>query len=226
MKTPSNISLRSDRRRRFAVKEVYVTLQGEGFRAGVPAVFCRFTGCNLWSGLERDKSTSVCWFCDTDFMATDGVGGGIFEGAECLASHIQQVWTQNEVEESPYVVFTGGEPMLQLDEDLVEQCHKLGFEVGIETNGTLAVPDCVDWITVSPKAHSKLVQTRGNELKIVWPQPTLSPQDFEDLEFDAFYLQPMDGSNLEENIEITSTYCERYPRWSLSLQKHKLLGLP
>ncbi|MEQ9079546.1 MAG: 7-carboxy-7-deazaguanine synthase [Sandaracinaceae bacterium] len=207
----------------YAIKELFYTLQGEGAQAGRPAVFCRFTGCNLWSGREIDRAKAVCQFCDTDFVGTDGVGGGRFDGPVELARAVADAWPGGG---APYVVCTGGEPLLQLDAALVDALHAEGFEVAIETNGTLAPPPGVDWICVSPKAGSALVLTSGDELKLVYPQPGAEPERFVDLAFGRFFLQPMDGPLRDENTRAALAYCLAQPRWSLSLQTHKLLGIP
>ncbi len=207
----------------YAIKELFYTLQGEGAQAGRPAVFCRFTGCNLWSGREIDRAKAVCQFCDTDFVGTDGVGGGRFDGPVELARAVADAWPGGG---APYVVCTGGEPLLQLDAALVDALHAEGFEVAIETNGTLAPPPGVDWICVSPKAGSELVLTSGDELKLVYPQPGAEPERFVDLAFGRFFLQPMDGPLRDENTRAALAYCLAQPRWSLSLQTHKLLGIP
>lgn len=211
----------------YAVKEIYYTLQGEGHHTGRPAVFLRFAGCNLWSGLERDRSTAVCRFCDTDFVGTDGPGGGKFGSAESLATAVRGAWPEAwTVAARPYVVCTGGEPLLQLDAALIAALHEAGFEVGVETNGTLAPPEGIDWLCVSPKVGAPLVQTRGDELKLVYPHGQLDPSAFAALPFDWFYLQPMDGPDREENTTLAMRYCFEHPKWRLSLQTHKLLGLP
>jgi 7-carboxy-7-deazaguanine synthase (Cx14CxxC type) len=212
----------------YAVKELYFTLQGEGARTGRPAVFVRMTACNLWSGHEADRASAACWFCDTEFVGTDGPGGGRFESAEALADAVVGCWQRGTGGASGgaiYAVFTGGEPMLQLDEALVEACHARSVEVAIETNGTIAVPDSVDWICVSPKPSSKLVQLRGDELKLVYPQDVL-PTDVEHLDFEHFYLQPLDGPERVANTEASLDYCRSHPKWHLSLQTHKLIGIP
>jgi 7-carboxy-7-deazaguanine synthase len=211
----------------YSIKETYVTLQGEGALAGSCAVFCRFSGCNLWSGREEDRATAACTFCDTDFVGTDGPGGGKFATADDVADHLVSTW--NGDTGSPgnrLVVFTGGEPTLQLDDELVEACQARGFRVAIETNGTRSVPANVDWICVSPKPGSEIVQKRGHELKFVYPQETLSPNDFEALDFEHFFVQPMDGPRQEENIAAAIAFCRSHPAWRLSLQTHKLLGIP
>lgn len=210
----------------YAIKESFLTLQGEGAQAGRAAVFCRFTGCNLWSGLEKDRATAACRFCDTDFRGTNGPGGGRFAGAGVLASHLRATWDREAVGGRPYVVFTGGEPLLQLDGPLIEACHQLGFEIAVETNGTIPVPDGVDWVCVSPKPRSELVVRRGNELKLVYPQAELAPTDFEGLAFDHYFLQPMDSPDRGEHTTRAVDYCRTHPLWRLSLQTHKLLGIP
>jgi 7-carboxy-7-deazaguanine synthase len=210
----------------YAVKEIFYTLQGEGLRAGRPAVFCRFAGCNLWSGREQDRSQAVCKFCDTDFIGTDGEGGGKFDEAKALARAIAGRWPATVNSGSkPYVVFTGGEPLLQLDDALTDAVHTFGFEIAIETNGTLAVPAGVDWICVSPKAGAPLVQTRGQELKLVYPQAGAEPERFASLAFDNLLLQPMWGDHTQANMEAAAHYCMQHPRWRLSLQTHKWVGL-
>ncbi|MDH3495141.1 MAG: 7-carboxy-7-deazaguanine synthase [Gemmatimonadota bacterium] len=209
----------------YTVKEIYFTLQGEGVHTGRPAVFLRFAGCNLWSGLERDRATAVCRFCDTDFVGTDGAGGGKFSHPAALAAACARCWP-GRADAHPYVVCTGGEPLLQLDEPLVAALHAAGFEVGVETNGTQAVPDGVDWICVSPKAGAPLVQTSGDELKLVCPQEGAEPERYDGLAFDHFSLQPMDGPDLARNTELVRTYAAAHPWWKVSLQTHKLLGIP
>lgn len=206
----------------YAVKEMFYTLQGEGARAGRPAVFVRFAGCNLWSGREQDRENAICRFCDTDFVGTDGDGGGKFETAEDLARAALRLWPGGG---APYVVCTGGEPLLQLDTPLIDALHAQGFEIAIESNGTLPVPDAIDWVCISPKAGAALVQTRGDELKLVFPQIGAEPERFERLEFANFYLQPMDNAAREANTTAAIAYCLAHPLWRLSLQTHKLLGL-
>jgi 7-carboxy-7-deazaguanine synthase len=208
----------------YAVKELFKTLQGEGAQAGRAAVFCRFTGCNLWSGLEKDRAKAVCQFCDTDFVGMDGTGGGRFASADVLAAAIKETWGAGRAYR--YVVFTGGEPLLQLDTALIEAVHAVGFEIAIETNGTLPVPSGVDWICVSPKAGAPFVQTSGNELKLVYPQPLAQPERFAGLDFQHFFLQPMDGPARAENTDRCVAYCLAHPRWRTSLQTHKLMGIP
>lgn len=207
----------------YAIKEVFYSLQGEGAQSGRPAVFCRFSGCNLWSGKEQDRATAQCQFCDTDIVGINGVGGGKFKTATELALYLKSFWPDTSIK--PYVVCTGGEPMLQLDELLIDALHTEGFEVAIETNGTFAVPNSVDWICVSPKADTKLIQTTGNELKLVYPQMQIKPKDCEHLLFDHFYLQAMDGDDIKDNMEKTLNYCLKHPQWRLSLQTHKMLNI-
>src|SRR5436309_718515 len=202
--------------RMFAVKEIFKTLQGEGRNAGRAAVFCRFAGCNLWSGREADRATATCQFCDTDFVGTDGSGGGKFETAADLVAAIAAEWGAGA--ENRLVVLTGGEPLLQVDEPLLASLHDARFEIAIETNGTLAAPEQIDWICVSPKAGAPLVQTRGDELKLVYPQDGALPRDFEALDFDHFLLQPMDGPEIAQNTAAAIDYCMRNPRWRLSVQ--------
>ena len=209
----------------YAVKEIFFTLQGEGANTGTPAVFCRFAGCNLWSGRETDRTSATCRFCDTDFVGTDGVGGGRFETADALAGAIEAAWP-SDARAHRFVVCTGGEPLLQLDPELVEAVHRRGFRLAIETNGTLPVPDGVDWICVSPKALAPLSVSAGDELKLVYPQQGAAPEKFEQLQFRHFFLQPMDGPSREDNTRLAVEYCKAHPRWRLSLQIHKLLGIP
>ena len=211
----------------YAVKEIFYTLQGEGTHTGRPAVFCRFTGCNLWSGLEKDRATAVCQFCDTDFVGTDGSGGGRFASARDLAQAVAATWPAQRTPHSVrFVVCTGGEPLLQLDAALVDALHTEGFEIAIETNGTLLPPPGIDWICVSPKAGSPLALKHGSELKLVFPQPGAEPERFAQLDFQEFFLQPMDGPERERNTQLALRYCLDHPRWRLSLQTHKLLGIP
>jgi 7-carboxy-7-deazaguanine synthase (Cx14CxxC type) len=217
----------------YNVKECFLTLQGEGARSGRAAVFLRFAGCNLWSGREQDRAGAVCDFCDTDFRGTDGPGGGRFPSAGMLAAHVAAVWSTGAGGEPPaagaatrYVVCTGGEPLLQLDAILIDALHAQGFEIALETNGTLPVPAGVDWICVSPKAAAPLVQRCGDELKLVYPQPEAPPERFEGLDFRHFYLQPMDGPQRAEHTAAAVAYCLAHPRWRLSLQTHKLIGIP
>jgi len=209
----------------YKIKEIFYTLQGEGGQSGRPAVFCRFSGCNLWSGREEDRHKAICQFCDTDFWGTDGENGGSYPTEGSLAEKVASLWPR-PTQGKPLVVCTGGEPMLQLDEQLIEAFHQKGFEIAVETNGTRPVPDAVDWICVSPKAGAELVQESGQELKLVFPQPGAMPEQFEDLDFEHFYLQPMDGPNMERNTQLTLQYCLEHPKWKLSLQTHKMLGIP
>jgi 7-carboxy-7-deazaguanine synthase len=209
----------------YAVKEIFYTLQGEGANAGRPAVFCRFTGCNLWTGREQDRADAVCTFCDTDFVGTDGTSGGKYASAEDLANVVAAHWPQANGRSRPLVVCTGGEPLLQLDEALVEALHAVGFEIAIETNGTLEPPAGIDWICVSPKANSSTVLLHGNELKLVYPQELARPERFEQADFEHFYLQPMDGPGIRENTALTVEYCLAHPQWRLSLQTHKITGI-
>ena len=209
----------------YQVKEIYYTLQGEGAQAGRAAVFLRFAGCNLWSGQERDRARAVCTFCDTDFVGTDGPGGGKFIDAGALAEAVAEKWP-DEARGKPYVVCTGGEPLLQIDEALIDALHRQGFEIGIETNGTLEPPRGIDWVCVSPKADAELVLRRGNELKLVYPQSDALPERFAALAFDHFFLQPMDSPVRDANTRAATEYCLTHPQWRLSLQTHKLIGIP
>ena len=209
----------------YSVKEIFYTLQGEGAHAGRPAVFCRFSGCNLWSGRERDRSTAVCQFCDTDFVGTDGERGGKFADGTALAQEIDGLWPASHPNHK-YVVFTGGEPLLQLDTGLIEAIHAVGFTIAIETNGTLPVPVGVDWICVSPKMGSKLVVEKGNEIKVVIPQTNQDLGLYETLDFDNFFVQAMDGPLVDFNTRLAIETCKRNPKWKLSLQTHKLLRIP
>jgi 7-carboxy-7-deazaguanine synthase (Cx14CxxC type) len=208
----------------YAVKEIFYTLQGEGANAGRPAVFCRFSGCNLWSGREQDRAAAVCQFCDTDFVGTDGTNGGRFETANDLAAAVAANWPDDNGSKR-FIVCTGGEPLLQLDQYLVDALHRENCEVAIETNGSLPVPDRVDWLCVSPKAGTRLALRQGDELKLVFPQRGLSPKDFDALQFQHFFLQPMDGPALASNTRLALQYCLDHPKWRLSLQTHKLLGI-
>ena len=209
----------------YSIKEIFYTLQGEGAHAGRPAVFCRFSGCNLWTGREADRASAVCQFCDTDFVGTDGEGGGKFRAAAELAAANDGLWPAS-YPASKYVVFTGGEPLLQLDAALIDAMHAAGFEIAIETNGTLPVPPGVDWICVSPKMGSTLVVERGSELKVVIPQLGQDLAAYEHLQFDHFFVQPMDGLLAEHNTRLAIETCKRHPRWKLSLQTHKMLHIP
>ncbi|MBB6579922.1 7-carboxy-7-deazaguanine synthase (Cx14CxxC type) [Comamonas odontotermitis] len=208
----------------YSVKEIFYTLQGEGANAGRPAVFCRFAGCNLWSGREEDRSTAVCTFCDTDFVGTDGEGGGKFRSALDLAAAIEAQWPTENMERR-FVVLTGGEPLLQVDAVLIAALHARGFFIAMETNGTLVPPDGIDWLCVSPKANSKLAVLTGQELKLVYPQPGVDPASFTHLAFDNFYLQPMDNSDQLQNTSAAIDYCLQHPRWNLSVQTHKVIGI-
>ncbi len=208
----------------YTIKEIFRTLQGEGRHSGRPAVFCRFAGCNLWSGREQDRADAVCTFCDTDFVGTSGIGGGRFGTADDLTAAIGGAW--GEGREQRFVVLTGGEPSLQIDAALVDALHQAGFEIAVETNGTLEALGGIDWICVSPKAGTPLVQRRGDELKLVYPQPALPPAAVEKLDFEHFWLQPMDGPDREANTAAAVAYCLDHPRWRLSLQTHKLIGIP
>lgn len=221
----------------YSVKEIFYTLQGEGAQAGRPAVFCRFSGCNLWSGREQDRSEAVCNFCDTEFVGTDGINGGKFKVAEALAQAVSDLWPVTDGDTAggtlvgngnakPYVVCTGGEPLLQLDKTLIDAFHAKGLEVAVETNGTCEVPPGIDWVCVSPKAGSELVVNKGNELKLVYPQFNSNPKSFLHLDFDYFYLQPMDNSSRMQNTQKVVNYCLKNPQWRLSQQTHKVLGIP
>ena len=211
----------------YTVKERYYTLQGEGAHTGRPAVFLRFAGCNLWSGREADRASAVCRFCDTEFVGTDGPGGGKFRTAAELAAAVAAEWPQ-EATGKPYVVCTGGEPLLQLDDGLIEALHNEGFEIGVETNGTIAAPAGIDWICVSPKATASLVQRSGHELKLVFPQneEAAQPGQFTHLDFEHFFLQPLDNAHRQTHTQAAIEFCLRHPRWKLSLQTHKLIGIP
>ena len=209
----------------YQVKEVYLSVQGEGARTGRPAIFLRFAGCNLWTGREADRADAICKFCDTEFVGTEGAGGGKFDQAYDLARAVADKWP-GESSETPYVVCTGGEPLLQLDAPLIEAMHECGFEIAIETNGTLPVPKGVDWICVSPKAGADFVARSGNELKLVYPQLGAEPERYEGLSFVNYFLQPMDGPDLRKNMAAAAEYCMAHPQWRLSLQTHKLLGIP
>ena len=221
----------------YAVKEIYFTHQGEGAQTGRPAVFLRFAGCNLWTGREADRATALCNFCDTDFFGTDGPGGGKFATARELSEAVAAVWSTRPVllsanpergddRQAPLVVCTGGEPLLQLDDAAVVALHAAGFEVAVETNGTQPPPAGLDWITMSPKAGVPFVLTHGDELKLIYPQEGADPEDFTDLDFDHFLLQPMDGPDLDRNTDLAIRYCREHPQWQLSVQSHKYLGIP
>jgi 7-carboxy-7-deazaguanine synthase len=210
----------------FSVKEIFYTLQGEGAQTGRASVFCRFAGCNLWSGREADRASAICKFCDTDFADTNGPGGGKFATAILLAAAIERAWPAGPASGKRFVVCTGGEPLLQLDKPLIHALHTLGFEIALETNGTIAAPQGIDWICVSPKAGTELKQHSGSELKLVYPQPGAEPALFENLKFRNFFLQPMDGPQREANTQAAMRYCLEHPKWRLSLQTHKMLGIP
>lgn len=209
----------------YSVKEIFYTLQGEGTHAGRPAVFCRFAGCNLWTGRESDRASAICKFCDTDFVGTDGELGGKYADSTSLAQRIDSLWPAAYAA-SKFVVFTGGEPLLQLDDALIAGMHGRGFEIAIESNGTLPVPHGVDWVCISPKADAELRVCKGNELKVVIPQQNQNLADYESLDFDHFYLQPMAGPDIERNTRLAIELCKKNPKWKLSLQTHKLLHIP
>jgi 7-carboxy-7-deazaguanine synthase len=210
----------------YSVKEIFYTLQGEGANTGRPAVFCRFAGCNLWTGRESDRQDASCRFCDTDFVGTDGPGGDKFADPRSLAQAVAAAWPDGGSEGKRFVVCTGGEPLLQLDPALLDALHAEGFEVAVETNGTVDPPRGIDWLCVSPKADAPLLVREGNELKLVYPQDGAEPERFEALDFDHFFLQPMDGPTRDANTAAALSYCLAHPRWRLSLQTHKLLGIP
>ncbi len=210
----------------YTIKEIYYTIQGEGAQTGRAAVFCRFAGCNLWSGREPDRAAAICRFCDTDFVGTDGPGGGKFSAANKLADAVAAKWPTAENNARPFVVCTGGEPLLQLDDALVQAFHARDIEIAIETNGTLLPPKGVDWICVSPKAGSELKLKHGDELKLVYPQEAAPPPMFENLDFTHFFLQPMDGPDIQQNTRVAIQYCLKHPKWRLSLQTHKILDIP
>jgi 7-carboxy-7-deazaguanine synthase len=208
----------------YSVKEIFLTLQGEGGQAGKAAVFCRFAGCNLWTGREQDRAKAVCTFCDTDFVGVDGEGGGKFATADDLAKAVEAAWTGGPHDR--LVVCTGGEPLLQLDAAAIDALHARGFMIAVETNGTVQAPEGIDWVCVSPKADAPVVQTKGQELKLVYPQDKALPERFADHDFERFYLQPMDGPDRERNTQLAVAYCLSHPQWRLSVQTHKYLGLP
>jgi 7-carboxy-7-deazaguanine synthase (Cx14CxxC type) len=210
----------------YAVKEIFYTLQGEGAQTGRAAVFCRFAGCNLWSGREADRADAICQFCDTDFAGLDGASGGRFESAQALAAAIAEKWPPGPPLGQRFVVCTGGEPLLQLDASLIDALHGRDFEIAVETNGTIEVPAGLDWLCVSPKAGTELKQLSGDELKLVYPQAGVNPRDFKGLPFCHFFLQPMDGPSRAANTELALRYCLDHPQWRLSLQTHKILGIP
>ena len=207
----------------YQVKEMFYTLQGEGAHAGRPAVFCRFAGCNLWTGREEDRHKAICQFCDTDFIGVNGQNGGKFANASDLAAAARKLWSG--APENLYIVLTGGEPMLQIDDALVEALHEVGFEIACETNGTLPAHPGIDWVCVSPKAGAEFIQRSGHELKLVYPQPRLMPHDMPQDGFTHYFLQPMDGANVAKNTQDAITYCKAHPKWRLSLQTHKMLGI-
>jgi 7-carboxy-7-deazaguanine synthase (Cx14CxxC type) len=209
----------------YAVKEIFYTLQGEGAQSGRAAVFCRFSGCNLWSGREADRATAICRFCDTDFFGVDGVGGGKFESAEALAGAVDRAWPERDQRGKRFVVCTGGEPLLQLDEVLIAALHARDFEIAVESNGTVAAPAGVDWLCVSPKAGAQLAQLSGDELKLVYPQTGFDPAEFVGLGFRHFFLSPMDGPDRGVNTKLAIDYCMEHPEWRLSLQTHKIVGI-
>lgn len=211
----------------YSVKEMYYTLQGEGAQTGRPAVFLRFAGCNLWSGREQHREAAICRFCDTDFVGTDGAGGGKYETAQDLAAAVGSKWPAGDATAVPYVVCTGGEPLLQLDAAAIAELHAAGFEVGVETNGTLPAPEGVDWLCVSPKGNASLAQRNGDELKLVYPQDEseAQPGQFEGMDFGLFYLQPLEDDNIESHTDACIRYCRAHPKWRLSLQMHKILGI-
>ena len=207
----------------YTIKEIYFTQQGEGYHTGRPAVFLRFTGCNLWTGFEIDRESAICYWCDTDFVGMDGPYGGKYS-ADQVAETVQRMWPENE--KKPYLVCTGGEPLLQMDDKFISTVHRSDFEIGIETNGTKIPPEGIDWICVSPKANAEFILKKGHELKIVFPQSGINPRQYQDLDFDHFFIQPMDGPNQGENIEKSKEFVVKNPKWKLSLQTHKILGIP
>jgi 7-carboxy-7-deazaguanine synthase len=211
----------------YSVKEIYYTLQGEGAHTGRPAVFLRFAGCNLWSGREEHRSDAICKFCDTQFVGIDGPGGGKFDSPDALAAAVAAYWPTTPHGDEPYVVCTGGEPLLQLDVAAIGALHAAGFEVGVESNGTVEAPSGIDWLCISPKAHAELKQLTGNELKLVFPQveAAAKPENFARLSFERFYLQPLDDANVVENTRSAIDYCQQNPQWKLSLQTHKMIGI-
>ena len=208
----------------YTIKEIYYTLQGEGFHTGRPSVFIRFTGCNLWSGLEKDREGAICDWCDTDFVGTNGPNGGKYSAVD-ITKIINDLWPENQ-NSKPYVVCTGGEPLLQMDNEFIATIHVAGYEIGLETNGTIIPPAGIDWICVSPKANADLLLREGHELKVIYPQYGMNPRKHEDLDFDHFFIQPMDGSNQVQNIKISEEFVAEYPQWKLSLQTHKIIGIP
>ena len=207
----------------YSVKEIFFTIQGEGCNLGKYAVFCRFTGCNLWSGLEKDRHKAICTFCDTDFVGTNGLNGNKYKNPDQITKKILSIW---RTDDNPFVVLTGGEPMLQIDQGLINSFHKKKFKIAIETNGTINVPNEIDWICVSPKSGTKLIQNHGNELKLVYPQKNISPNKFEKMKFDHFFLQPKYDSDYKNNVILARKFCEDNPKWKLSFQMHKFIGIP
>ena len=208
----------------YSIKEIYFTYQGEGYHTGRPSIFCRFSGCNLWSGYEKDREKAICNWCDTDFVGNDGINGGEYSKSQ-LINVFQKLWPKDQPA-LKYIVFTGGEPLLQLDQKLINSVHSIGFEIGVETNGTVLPPNGIDWICVSPKANSKFLLKTGNELKIVYPQENINPLDYENFEFAHFFIQPMDNINKKFNIMKSEEFISKNPKWKISLQTHKLLGIP
>ncbi|MDO6513135.1 MULTISPECIES: 7-carboxy-7-deazaguanine synthase [unclassified Neptuniibacter] len=208
----------------YSVKEIFYSLQGEGAQSGRASIFCRFSGCNLWSGREQDRQTAVCNFCDTDFIGTDGQNGGKFKTADDLCTFLSSFWPKDS-HIPPYIIFTGGEPALQLDQNLVDTCHQHGFIIAIETNGTKPLPNNIDWVCVSPKADAKVIITSGDELKLVYPQQLARPEQFEEMDFREFYLQPLDSPTRPIHTQDIINFCLKNPRWKLSLQSHKTLGI-
>ena len=208
----------------YSIKEIYFTYQGEGYHTGRPSIFCRFSGCNLWSGYEKDREKAICNWCDTDFVGNNGINGGKYSKSQ-LINVFQKLWPKDQLA-LKYIVFTGGEPLLQLDQKLINSVHSIGFEIGVETNGTVLPPNGIDWICVSPKANSKFLLKTGNELKIVYPQENINPLDYENFEFAHFFIQPMDNINKKFNIMKSEEFISKNPKWKISLQTHKLLGIP
>jgi 7-carboxy-7-deazaguanine synthase len=206
----------------YKIKEIYYTIQGEGYHTGRPALFCRFAGCNLWSGREEDRDKAICKFCDTDFWGTDGVNGGKYTG-ESLVKVLMSLWPKTNL--NPFIVCTGGEPGLQMDQELIDLLHTHHFEIAIETNGTVTLPDSIDWICVSPKADTDIIITKGNEIKLVYPQLENHPTQYQNLDFEHFYLQPLDDAKQSEHIKACVSYCLQHPKWKLSLQTHKFIGI-
>lgn len=210
--------------KKFSIKEIYLTIQGEGFHTGRPAVFIRFTGCNLWSGLEKDRKNAICDWCDTDFIGNDGELGGKYNVTQ-VANIAKKLWKSN-LNNNPYVILTGGEPLLQINSSLIEKLHLYGFEIGLETNGTMPIPSGIDWICVSPKSGTNIILKKGNELKFVYPQKNTTPNIYQNLEFDHFYIQPMDGLYQDKNTDLSKKFILKNKKWKLSLQTHKILGIP